>query len=254
MPRRSSRYRRRYGQHFLNSPRIAERIVEFARVDGEVVCEIGSGKGMLTVPLAKRARRVYAIEIDPALFEGLRRKSASNVMVIHDDFLKVNIADFGRCVVVGNIPYSITTGIFDKLVQQKEHIHRAIVMVQREYGERLRAPVGHTRYGALTMYVNYHFTISRGMTVPPRYFTPRPMVSSVVLGLEKKTPEFAIRDDDAFFDFVRTVFRYRRKSLRNALIQATETVPVRVRSGIMDKRPQDVTLEELYSLYEECCA
>jgi 16S rRNA (adenine1518-N6/adenine1519-N6)-dimethyltransferase len=252
MPPRSFRYRRRYGQHFLNSPRIAQRIVDFARVDNEVVCEIGAGKGMLTAQLAKRALKVFAVEIDPALIAKLREKSASNVEIIHNDFLKVTIAGLGEPVIVGNIPYSITTEILDKIIEQKKYVRHAVLMLQKEYGDRLRAPVGSSLYGALTVYANYHFTITKGFAVPARYFAPKPRVNSAILLFEKKKCELFVHDEANFFNFVKTIFRYRRKSLKNALMQVVETIPVRVQKHIANKRPQDATLEELHDLYVAC--
>ena len=252
MPPRSFRYRRRYGQHFLNSRRTAQRIVEFAHVDRENVCEIGAGKGILPEHLARRAYTVYAVEIDPDLVARLRVKSADNVEIIHNDFLKVSLANFGESVVVGNIPYSITTDILEKLIEQKQYIRRAVLMIQKEYGDRLRAPVGSSCYGALTLYVNYFFTVTKGFMVPSRCFTPKPKVNSVVLSFEKKKSEFTIQDEARFFNFVRALFRYRRKSLKNALLQVMETVPLPIRKTIGNKRPQDATLNELHTLYIAC--
>lgn len=252
MPRRSFRYRRRYGQHFLNSSRIAQRIVELARVDHETVCEIGAGKGILTAQLAARAYKVFAVEIDLSLIDRLRARSLDNVEIIHDDFLNIDLSDFGKSVIVGNIPYSISNEILDRLVQQKNHIQRAVLMVQKEYGDRLRAPVGSSLYGALTLYANYHFSVTKGFTVPARYFTPRPKVNSVVLLFEKKRVEFIIKDESKFFNFVRTLFRYRRKSLKNALKQVVESIPASVQKTIGNKRPQDATLKELHTLYVAC--
>jgi 16S rRNA (adenine1518-N6/adenine1519-N6)-dimethyltransferase len=252
MPRRSFRYRRRYGQHFLNSPRIAQRIAELAQVTHETVCEIGAGKGILTAQLAACADKVFAVEIDPSLIDKLREQSSDNVEIIHDDFLNVNLADFGEPVIVGNIPYSISNEILDRLVQQKNSIQRAVLMVQKEYGDRLRAPVGSSLYGALTAYVDYHFSVTKGFTVPARYFTPRPKVNSVLLLFAKKRVEFAIQDEARFFNFVRTLFRYRRKSLKNALKQVVESVPATVQKRIGNKRPQDATLKELHTLYVAC--
>jgi 16S rRNA (adenine1518-N6/adenine1519-N6)-dimethyltransferase len=252
MPLRSLRYRRRYGQHFLNSRRIAQRIVDFAHVDEQTVCEIGAGKGILTRLLAQRADKVFAVEIDPALAARLNDGAASNVEVVHNDFLKINIADFGTPVIVGNIPYSITTEILDNLIAQKKNVSRAVMMLQKEYGDRLLASVGSPVYGALTIYANYYFFMQKGFTVSARYFTPRPKVNSVVLSFRKKDPAFPPQDETDFFDFVKTVFRYRRKSLRNSLMQVVESVPDDVEKDILTKRPQNVTCKELYGLYRAC--
>ncbi len=252
MPRRSFRYRRRFGQHFLNSSRIARRIVELSQVVHETVCEIGAGKGILTAQLAACANKVFAVEIDPSLIDRLQMRSSDNVEIIHGDFLNTDLSDFGESVIVGNIPYSISNEILDRLVQQRNYIRRAVLMVQKEYGDRLRAPVGSSCYGALTLYANYYFSVTKGFTVPARYFTPRPKVSSVVLLFEKKRVEFAVQDEARFFNYVRTLFRYRRKSLKNALKQIVESIPPSVQEKIGNKRPQDATLKELHTLYVAC--
>ncbi len=251
MPTRSLRHKHRFGQHFLNSSRFAARIVDFAGIEDEVVLEIGSGKGILTKSIAERAKKVFAIEIDEKLVEILRKIDLMDVHIINDDFLRLDLRRFRRPVIIGNIPYSITRSIIEKLVAERNHFKRAVVTVQKEYEQRLRASVGSRKYSAVTLLVNYCFNIKKGFAIPARFFSPQPKVSSIVIALIKKRPILKIHDEAAFFTFVKGVFHYRRKSLKNALIHHTNTIPKGIDNDLLQKRPGMLALDDFYLLYKK---
>jgi 16S rRNA (adenine1518-N6/adenine1519-N6)-dimethyltransferase len=252
MQKISSLYRHKYGQHFLNSQSIARRITDFADVDGEVVLEIGAGKGMLTKQLAKRAQIVYAVEIDKNMVEVLNDLTLDNVEVVHNDFRTLTMSRFNNPVLVGNIPYSITTDIINILMEQLQHFKRAVLMVQKEFGDKMRARAGTPCHCALSACIQYCFSVEKGFSVPPRFFSPRPRVSSMVVSLRQKKTLFTVDDKKKFFAFIQGLFRYKRKSLRNALKHYTGNVPDGIDPGLLQKRPADVSLRELYCMYEVC--
>ncbi len=250
MPTRSLRRKKRFGQHFLNSSRFADKIVDFAEIEGEVVLEIGSGKGILTKSIAERAEKVFAVEIDRKLAERLREIDIAHVHIINDDFLKLDLQHFSLPVIIGNIPYSITRFIIEKLIKERGHFKRAVLTVQKEYGQRLCASVGARHYNAVTLLVNYCFHIHKGFAIPARFFSPQPQVSSVVISLTQKRSVLGVGDEDGFFEFIKGIFRYRRKSLRNALAHYLHRLPHGINSEILHKRPEMLTLNDFYHLYD----
>ncbi|MEO0184789.1 MAG: 16S rRNA (adenine(1518)-N(6)/adenine(1519)-N(6))-dimethyltransferase RsmA [candidate division WOR-3 bacterium] len=241
--------KRRLGQHFLNSNYVARKIVNFAELQDECVIEIGAGKGMLTRELAKKARTVYAIEIDRLYAASLIEKNIPNVKVITTNFLDFDMSDYKSAVIVGNIPYSITTRIVEKLVRDRDKFSKAILTIQREYAERLVAKPGSPQYGAITCYVNYYFEIVKGFNIPPRFFSPAPKVSSTVIGLIHKEKPFLLENDSDFFEFIKGIFRYRRKILKNSLANFIGFTPHYMGKQILTKRPEQLELREFFHLY-----
>lgn len=240
---------KKLGQHFLNSIHIAKKIVNFANVKDEVVVEIGAGKGMLTRELSKHARIVYAIEIDPRYATKLEEKGFLNVEVINTNFLEFDLNKYNGSVVVGNIPYGITTKIIEKLIEARENFKRAVLTIQKEYGERLLAGPGLPQYSSITCYVNYYFTVVRGFSIQAKFFTPQPSVNSLVIGLIHKKPSFPLKDPRGFFEFIKGIFRYRRKTLKNALLNHFGFIPPDIDTALFSKRPEQLELQDFYKLY-----
>ena len=238
------------GQHFLNSTRVAERIARVAEVKDELVVEIGPGKGILTRQLAILAKKVIAVEIDGRLARFLEDSRIPRVDVLHLDFLKVNLRDFGHAVVVGNIPYGISSLIIEKLIGSKNFVKKALLTVQKEYGSKIVAALGHRGYGHLSICANYHFEIRRLFSVPARYFTPSPKVSSVVVALQPKKGIFDEINEGEFFEFVAGVFRYRRKSLKNAILKHLRWLPDGADHDLLAKRPQELSIIDFYRIYQ----
>jgi 16S rRNA (adenine1518-N6/adenine1519-N6)-dimethyltransferase len=233
----------------LNSRLLAQKIVDFARIKDETVLEIGAGKGILTKQIARQAKKVFAVEIDNRLATTLERLELPNVVIIENNFLKLTLSNFGNPVLVGNIPYSITTPILEKLVEERDYFTRAVLTVQKEYGERILAHSGTHAYGALTLYIGYYFSTKKGFIIPARFFSPRPQVSSIVISLVQRPAPFTVTNENKFFDFVQGIFRYRRKSLKNALMHHMDSVPEGIDADLLMKRPENLTLEDFYHLY-----
>jgi len=250
MQKHSSRYKKRLGQHFLNSKGLVKKIVDFAEIENEIVLEIGSGKGILTRQIAQGAKKVFAVEIDKKLAQVLERMNLPNIIIINNDFLKLDLKNYQNPVVVGNIPYSITTRIFEKLIEQRNCFKRAVLTIQKEYGQRILAKVNSRQYGMITLYVNYYYQINKAFVIQSRYFSPQPKVSSVVISLTRKKPRFALKDDKAFFEFIKGIFCYRRKSLKNALISHLHELPEHIDKKLLGKRPQNLALNDFYRIYK----
>jgi 16S rRNA (adenine1518-N6/adenine1519-N6)-dimethyltransferase len=225
------------GQHFLDSDEYAQRIVDaLGDVSQNTVLEIGPGRGMLTSLLAKRARRLIAIELDRVLAAQLRLKFGMyrNVEIIEADVLAVDIDSLfgpkpglGRpgielkpepVKVVGNLPYYITSDILLRLFQFSKYFESMVIMVQREVAERIAAEPGGREYGILSATAQLHARVKNLFTVPPGAFYPPPKVFSAVLRLtiDPQQQRLGIAGD-GFIDFLRLSFGQKRKTLWNNL-------------------------------------
>lgn len=218
------------GQNFLTEPNILDHIVKAAELSGQDnVIEIGPGIGALTEFLAQNSHQVLAFEIDQNLIEVLDETLAaySNVTVLNQDFLKVNLKkvvadhfDLSRPLkLVANLPYYITTPILMSVLQSDLQFNQLTVMMQKEVAERLVAVPGTKAYGALSIAVQYRSTPKVAFTVPRTAFTPQPNVDSAIITMAKR-PVFEVLpfDEAAFFKFVKGSFMHRRKSFWNNLL------------------------------------
>lgn len=182
-----------------------------------LVIEIGPGRGALTEKLLMRAARVVAIEIDPYLAGHLRRRFAGEprLEVVEADVLDTDLAQWGRAVITGNLPYYITSPIVEKTVRL--NAPRAVLLMQREVAERIVAPPGSRTYGFLTVQTALYADARLLFEVRPSAFHPPPKVDSAVVLLEPHSRDLGIGDRDAFLRFVAQCFTHKRKTLRNNL-------------------------------------
>jgi 16S rRNA (adenine1518-N6/adenine1519-N6)-dimethyltransferase len=223
--------RRRWGQHFLASDAIAERIVNAARVgEGDTVIEIGPGEGALTRILAPRARRLVAIEIDPARARLLASEFAGEprVRILEGDALARSYAAWlesagfeGPAVLLGNLPYNAATPILHAAIEEPTAIRRAVATVQREVARRFAARPGDESFGYLSVRTAAFASARILFDLPPGAFRPRPKVTSSVLELSPRPldPAAAARRERAL-SLASLGFRARRKTLANALASA----------------------------------
>lgn len=222
------RARKELGQNFLRDDHVARRIVELARLEsGDTVLEIGAGLGVLTICAAGRADKVIAIEKDrhlvPLLRAELLAHGCQNVQVHEKDILAADMASFiddhtPPLVVLGNLPYNISSQIVVKLIEQRQHIDRALFMFQKELAERLCAGPGTKVYGRLSVRLQYCADLALLMNVGASQFHPRPKVDSSVIGITfKKHIDRKVVDEDLFKRVIQAAFGQRRKTLRNAL-------------------------------------
>jgi len=199
--------RKRYGQHMLIENSVVEHIIDSACLVGtESVCELGTGTGMLTRELCKRAGSVTSFEVDKKLFEESKKCLGhfSNLALVNADLLKTPRLDFE--VFVSNIPYSKSKAIMEWLsLQQFNH---AIVMVQKEFSEKIQSQIGTKSYRAITVVCQYSFHFRNLFAVSRKAFYPIPLVESQVLKLvPKDTPRLTV----PIIRNLNTIFSQRRR-------------------------------------------
>jgi len=189
----------------------------------DVVVEVGPGTGALTRHLLERAAHVHAVELDRELFLrlGVEYRTEPRLTLHHEDILRVRLRDLtgGRkALVVGNLPYAITSGLVLWLLEQHEDVRRAVVLMQREVAQRLTAEPGERAAGSLTLVLRYRAEAERILDVPPGCFRPVPKVTSSLVAIRfRSRPAVAPRDEAYFFRVIRAAFGERRKTLANAV-------------------------------------
>ena len=216
------RLTKRLGQHYLIDARMIQRVVESCRLSPQdTVVEIGAGLGALTEPLADRAGRVIALEVDRAIGALLRErlKLLANVTVLCEDALEFSWRAIADAVVVGAIPYHITSPMLIVLGEHRETIRRTVLILQEEVGDRLLAQPGTKAYGRLSVLGQYCWEMARRFRIPRQAFFPQPEVDSLVLELvSRRTPPVAVAQEALFFEVVKAAFSQRRKTLVNCLM------------------------------------
>ena len=239
---RRPRLKPKLGQHFLAAESYAIQVVDaLGDVSQSTVLEIGPGRGILTSLLAKRARRLIAVEIDRVLAAQLRLRFGmfSNVEIIEADILAIDFDSLfgpkpglGRpgiefkpqpAKVVGNLPYYITSDILLRLFEYSKYFESLVIMVQKEVADRIAAAPGSRDYGLLSATAQLYARVEKMFTLPPGAFSPPPKVYSTVLRLTlaPRQKELGLDGDSGlqqnFIDFLKLSFAQKRKTLWNNL-------------------------------------
>ena len=252
--------RKSLGQHFLGDPRILARIADaLALTPDDVVVEIGPGRGALTAELLQRAGRVVAVEVDRQLAALLRERWAHEprLTVVEADVLTVGLADVAGTedfVLVGNVPYYITTPIvFQSLEAPRPR--RSVFLVQKEVADRMAAPPGGKEYGALSVNVQAVARVESLFRVAPGAFHPPPKVDSAVVRLTPR-PDPVVRAEEEvrFRTIVQQAFAMRRKQMRRVVrtlfsLDAERADALLARAGIgPEVRPETLGASEFAAL------
>jgi 16S rRNA (adenine1518-N6/adenine1519-N6)-dimethyltransferase len=209
---------KKLGQNFLIDSDIAKREIQYCNINkNDVVLEIGPGKGIITYPLAKKANKVIAIEIDKNLFINLKKTIPPNVLLINEDILKIEfdkIPNFNK--IVSNLPFQISSEITFKILEKK--FNHAILMYQKEFAERIVAKANTKQYSRLSVGVYYKAKSRIIETIPKEYFDPTPKVDSCIVEIiPRKKPPFNVKDEKFFFNLNRILFNHRRKKIKTII-------------------------------------
>ena len=274
------RARKRFGQHFLEPAWVEKVVRAIDPRSADTFIEIGPGRGALTRPLAARAKRVFAYEIDRDLAAELRAEAIPNVTVVEGDVLDTLCLDqlapspepqrgMQRAPspeplrVAGNLPYNAASPIMFKLADlfaAGVPIGDATLMLQREVADRLVAAPGTREYGVLSVLLQHVATIDSLLKLPAGAFRPAPKVLSALVRLRFHPPLPTVASPKAFTGIVRAVFTRRRKTLANAL-HAVDTSgqrsfgPVLEEAGLDGRRrPETLTVAEFARLADAYAA
>lgn len=257
--------KKRLSQNFLIDGNVIRKIVSSAEISPEdVILEIGSGPGCLSEEiLLMKNIKLLAVEKDPLLAQALKRlkKASSSLEIFCEDILnfpieqKLNdsLKPGRKAIILGNLPYHLTTPILVKLVPLHLQVSRIIIMVQEEVARRFTAMPGTSEYSSITLFLNYYSTPRYLFTVRKTCFYPIPKVDSAVVALDLH-PSPQVTDQTKFFEMIRTAFGHRRKMLRSSLkglysmeiiTQALTTIGYDTRT-----RPEELSLDKFIQLFE----
>ena len=267
------RPKKRFGQNFLHDRGTAAKIVEAARIGpDDAVVELGPGHGVLTKLIAGSGARLMALELDRGLVSeldaefdlrfGVGTTERQRVEVVSGDFTKLSLGGLlgergiERCVLIGNIPYHLTRNVlFDFLVEEDSRIARAVIMMQREVGERIVSPPGSRVYGITSVVLQSLYDIRVVTKVAPGSFHPRPRVASIVLSFHPlKTPFLERAEVAPFVALVKNLFQQRRKTIHNTLrtfypMPEEKVVQVAAQAGVdLQSRPESLSRDAFRAL------
>ncbi len=235
-------------QHFLHEKRFLERIAEDCPIEGEEILEIGAGTGNLTVYLARRGKRVYALEKDPEALEILSSLELPNVSVIKGDALEIPWDFFPQGVCAGNLPYYISSPLLRKFLEHRERFKAGCFLLQWELAEKFTSFQGRKTSPLSLLIYNFY----RGkllFKVPPGAFAPPPKVrSGFVLFERREKPLFGF-DLEEMEHFLRLIFSHRRKTIYNNLrgFYSEEEINFLPRN----LRPEEASLKDLVEIFRK---
>ena len=228
--------------------------------DGGVWIEIGAGHGEMTPLLARQARRLLAIELDPKLLPTLRKQTAAlpNVRVVEGDILALDLAQLTaheRFSVYGNLPYYITSPIVHRLLEHADLLDAALLVVQLEVAARIAARPGSRDYGYLSAFTQFYADAEILLRIPPGAFQPPPKVDSALLVLRPPGQRrvLGIEDEAGFIGFLKVCFAHKRKTLRNnlrALVTSEQAASVLRKCAIAESaRAEEIGLRQFAHIF-----
>lgn len=249
--------KKRLGQHFLTDLTVARNIADTVDIcPGIPILEVGPGMGVLTQFLIEKEHPLKVVEIDEESVDYLRHNmpTLGEENIIPDDFLKMHldrIFDGKPFMLTGNYPYNISSQIFFKMLDNKEHIPYCSGMIQKEVGERLAAQPGKKDYGILSILVQLWYDVEYLFTVPETVFSPPPKVKSAVVRMSRNNRTTLPCNETLFKNIVKSTFNQRRKKLRNSIQQIVGKESPLLSDPILDKRPEQLSIEEFIVLTQK---
>ncbi|MBQ2227265.1 MAG: 16S ribosomal RNA methyltransferase A [Methanobrevibacter sp.] len=213
------------GQNYLIDKNKRDQIVNFGNISNDdVILEIGAGIGTLTIELAKKAKKVIAIEQDAKICEilanRLKEEKISNVELINDDALKVDFPKFTK--IISNLPYQISSPITFKFLDYDFDL--AVLMYQKEFADRMNGEVASKNYSRLSAMLYFRCDVEKLTDVSQESFIPKPQIDSTVVKLTPKENQIYPDDFKVYSKFTKALFQHRNKKIRNALIDSRHII------------------------------
>jgi 16S rRNA (adenine1518-N6/adenine1519-N6)-dimethyltransferase len=238
------------GQHFLKDLNIARKIVTSIKAEGVCqVLEVGPGMGVLTQYMLENSTyTTHVVEIDNESIVYLQQHYPElKDRIIAGDFLTLDLSGLFKepFAIIGNFPYNISSQIFFRVLEYRDHIPEVVGMVQKEVAMRIAEPPGTKTYGILSVLLQAFYHIEYLFTVSEHVFAPPPKVKSAVIRLTRNNVTSLGCNEKLFFTVVKTGFNQRRKTLHNSLKPLTKDP---VLSPLMQKRPEQLSVGEFVEL------
>ena len=233
------------GQNYLIDKNKRDQIINFGNIDeNDIILEIGTGIGTLTIEIAKKAKKVIAIEQDKnicdILAKRLKDEKIDNVELINDDALKVDFPKFNK--IISNLPYQISSPITFKFLDYDFDL--AILMYQKEFAERMNGEVGTKNYSRLSAMLHFKCDVEKLSDVSSESFIPKPQIDSTVVKLTPKENKISDEDFKVYSKFTKALFQHRNKKIKNALIDSRHII-TDLDKKEMKKRMNDIESEEI---------
>lgn len=244
------RPKKRLGQNFLTSKDAIQRIIDLIQPTSSLpIVEIGAGRGALTLPLAQSGAIVTAVEIDTDLIGYLEKllQDFPNCSILNQDFLTMDpsSAKLAPFMLVGNLPYHISSPVIEWVVRNRAFIRMACLMMQKEVADRLASSPGSKDWSPLAIFTQLYFNIESCFTIGSDAFRPVPKVTSAVVKMIPK-PAVHVADPERFERIVRAAFRQRRKLLVNNLLGEVVPDPELLRSLLLKMNlPVNIRAEQV---------
>jgi 16S rRNA (adenine1518-N6/adenine1519-N6)-dimethyltransferase len=225
LSRHGIKLNRNLGQNYLIDKNKRDQIIGFGNITkDDVILEIGTGIGTLTIELAKRARKVIAIEQDSKicaiLAERLEDEKIDNVELINDDALKVDFPPFNK--IISNLPYQISSPITFKFLDYDFDL--AVLMYQKEFASRMNGKVGSKDYSRLSAMLYFKCDVETLTDVSSESFIPKPKIDSTVVKLTPKENKISKDEFKVYSNYTKALFQHRNKKIRNALIDSRHII------------------------------
>lgn len=252
-------FKKKFGQNFLTSEEILDEVISKANISkDDIILEIGPGIGTLTAKLLETGAEVISVEVDLELVKPLKDRffMYDNFTIISSDILKVDIynemvkilgnkgkkLDDRKIKVVANIPYYITTPIIFKLLENRNIVSEIYIMVQKEVAERICAKIGTKESSSITYMVSYYTEYLWDIYVDKTKFMPSPKVDSKVIALRfRESPYPEVRDEELYFEVIRTAFLHRRKTFLNS-VSSSNKIDKNIVSKILEELGIDLKI------------
>ena len=252
-------FKKKFGQNFLTSEEILDEVISKANISkDDIILEIGPGIGTLTAKLLETGAEVISVEVDLELVKPLKDRffMYDNFTIISSDILKVDIynemvkilenkgkkLDDRKIKVVANIPYYITTPIIFKLLENRNIVSEIYIMVQKEVAERICAKIGTKESSSITYMVSYYTEYLWDIYVDKTKFMPSPKVDSKVIALRfRESPYPEVKDEELYFEIIRTAFLHRRKTFLNS-VSSSNKIDKNIVSKILEELGIDLKI------------
>ncbi len=248
------------GQNFLIDKNIINKIVNIIDIKNETLLEVGPGTGNLTIELLKKnPKKIFVVEKDDNLASNLKSIFKEKIILINDDILSVNenLLSDEKLIVFGNLPYNISTEIICKWIQnindKKIWFKNLVLMFQKEVADRIISNYNSSKYGRLSILVNWKLDIKKIIDIKPSCFTPKPKINSSLLVFSPKKNFLKIRDVNNLEKITRIFFNHRRKMIKkpyNQLFSGNKDILKKLNIDL-NLRPQNLDFDTYYKLTNE---